>query len=304
MFLDTTSLWRPQPDPNLPPASAALSSAQLVTAGPPNETNTLLGEQQAREALASRPEGLSRPVVPMLLAVAVGAHTYAGSTGSPAQRLLRDGYAVLDGVLEPADVRKVKESCLYQQQRGAMRHLGQDGRDDSVMVLDPSRLDHPAYGALSLAAERLLSLPGLLARGGQEEGVTPEQAALLESAAVPRRLMLACYPASGGRYVAHLDNDPADPAYEEGPVGLRACDRVFTCILYLNDEWEAPHEGCLRIFTAAVDEAAARSGEGLDEGSFVDVEPKGGRLVIFDSRRMLHAVRPSRAERWALTVWI
>ena len=87
-------------------------------------------------------------------------------------------------------------------------------------------------------------------------------------------------------------------------MGLRACDRVFTCILYLNDAWEPPHEGCLRIFTAAVDEAAARSGEGLDEGSFVDVEPKGGRLVIFDSRRMLHAVRPSRAERWALTVWI
>ena len=85
--------------------------------------------------------------------------------------------------------------------------------------------------------------------------------------------MLACYPPSGGRYVAHLDNDPSDPAYEArplartlllplphtpnptpaanevGPVGLRACDRVFTCILYLNDAWEPPHEGCLRVFT-------------------------------------------------------
>ena len=97
---------------------------------------------------------------------------------------------------------------------------------------------------------------------------------------------------------------PADPAYEEGPVGLRACDRVFTCILYLNDEWEAPHEGCLRIFTAAVDEAAARSGEGLDEGSFVDVEPKGGRLVIFDSF-LWHEVLPAKGRaRFAVTLWI
>ena len=73
--------------------------------------------------------------------------------------------------------------------------------------------------------------------------------ALFASAKVPTRLMLACYPGSGGRYVAHLDNDPSDPAYGVGPVGLRACDRVFTCILYLNDAWEAPHEGCLRMFT-------------------------------------------------------
>ena len=82
-----------------------------------------------------------------------------------------------------------------------------------------------------------------------QDGASPEQAALFASAKVPKRLMLACYPGSGGRYVAHLDNDPSDPAYEVGPVGLRACDRVFTCILYLNDAWEAPHEGCLRMFT-------------------------------------------------------
>ena len=82
-----------------------------------------------------------------------------------------------------------------------------------------------------------------------QDGASPEQAALFASAKVPTRLMLACYPGSGGRYVAHLDNDPSDPAYEVGPVGLRACDRVFTCILYLNDAWEAPHEGCLRMFT-------------------------------------------------------
>ena len=69
-------------------------------------------------------------------------------------------------------------------------------------------------------------------------------------------------------------------------------------------------------------------GATVEEGTSVDVEPLGGRLVIFDSRRMLHispisrlylphispiigsrrmlhAVRPAHGEeRWALTVWI
>ncbi len=145
-----------------------------------------------------------------------------------------------------------------------------------------------------------------------QDGASPEQAALFASAKVPTRLMLACYPGSGGRYVAHLDNDPSDPAYEVGPVGLRACDRVFTCILYLNDAWEAPHEGCLRMFTRSsepeLDSGATIEswhGATVEDGSSVDVEPLGGRLVIFDSRRILHAVRPAHGEeRWALTVWV
>lgn len=91
----------------------------------------------------------------------------------------------------------------------------------------------------------------MLVAGGREDGASAEQAALLASAKVPTRLMLACYPPSGGRYVAHLDNDPSDPAHEVGPAGLRACDRVFTCILYLNDAWAPPHEGCLRVFTSS-----------------------------------------------------
>ena len=46
-------------------------------------------------------------------------------------------------------------------------------------------------------------------------------------------------------------------------------------------------------------------GATVEDGSSVDVEPLGGRLVIFDSRRILHAVRPAHGEeRWALTVWV
>ena len=135
----------------------------------------------------------------------------------------------------------------------------------------------------------------------------------LATATAPDKLMLANYPGDGARYVAHLDNDPDDPAHQEGPVGLRACDRVFTCILYLNEEWVEAHEGCLRIFTSggaepdnpwhqAEDEEEDEEAE--EAGGFVDIEPRGGRLVVFDSKRMLHEVRPSYASRWALTAWV
>lgn len=113
----------------------------------------------------------------LLLASALGACTLATSIGSPpterprgspTERLLRDGYAVLDGALTPAEVREVREACASLQARGAMRHLGQEGRDDSVCVLDPARLDHPSYGALSLAAQRLLDVPHMLVAGGNQ----------------------------------------------------------------------------------------------------------------------------------------
>ena len=95
-------------------------------------------------------------MVALLLASALGACTLATSIGSPTERprrgspterLLRDGYAVLDGALTAEEVREVRKSCESLQARGAMRHLGQEGRDDSVCVLDPALLDHPSYGA-------------------------------------------------------------------------------------------------------------------------------------------------------------
>lgn len=36
----------------------------------------------------------------------------------------------------------------------------------------------------------------------------------------------------------------------------------------------------------------------------MDVAPRGGRLVLFDSKAVLHEVLPSAQPRQALTVWI
>jgi len=236
-----------------------------------------------------------------------------GGAGSPTQRLLRDGYAVMDGVLNAEAAQALRSSASDLFEAGAMRNLEQAGRDDHVLVLDPTSLDSPALAPLRAATQILLSVRNLLVSGHErDEDSSAESLSYFAAAAVPSRMMLARYPPNGGQYVAHLDNDPADPNNAKGPPGLRAMDRVFTCILYLNDGWEEPHAGHLRLFlpteaagqgmsTLSVEVAAAGA---TGEAPFVDIEPIGGRLVIFDSKRILHAVRPSYAERWAVTVWL
>ena len=88
-------------------------------------------------------------------------------------------------------------------------------------------------------------------------------------------VQLAAY-GPGGRYAAHRDALRHDPK------------REATAILYLNPDWKPADEGCLRVYTAA--------------GSF-DVEPLGGRLVVFRSSLLLHEVRPTQAVRHAATAW-
>jgi len=75
--------------------------------------------------------------------------------------------------------------------------------------------------------------------------------------------------------------------------------RSVTAILYVSDNgptsaqpWRASDGGCLRLYKGD-----------SEETPFVDIPPLGGRLVVFDSQRVLHEVRPCFKERAALTVW-
>ena len=67
--------------------------------------------------------------------------------------------------------------------------------------------------------------------------------------------------------------------------------RALTAILYLNDDWSVDRDGgALRCWI-----------KGREP---FDVAPTGGRLVIFDSGTVEHAVLAASADRVALTVWI
>lgn len=89
----------------------------------------------------------------------------------------------------------------------------------------------------------------------------------------------AAYP-RGGFYQRHKD------AFDKGNL------RTVSLVLYLNETWKPEWGGQLRIFS------------GTHEGEIAtEVEPVGGRLVLFMSSEIEHEVVPSTVERRSFTGW-
>jgi SM-20-related protein len=90
-------------------------------------------------------------------------------------------------------------------------------------------------------------------------------------------LHYAHYPPGAG-YVRHVDQP-------------RGCElRRVSLALYLNRHWTPADGGQLRIFA--------------DDGSYRDIEPVAGRLVLFLTKRREHAVMPTQRGRLSLTGWL
>ena len=90
----------------------------------------------------------------------------------------------------------------------------------------------------------------------------------------------ALYP-TGAAYARHRDAFRGQRA--------RAGGRVVSCILYLNEDWQATDGGALRIH--------------FDNGATCDVLPAGGTLVAFLAADFEHEVLPATRPRLAVTGW-
>ncbi|CAE8694035.1 unnamed protein product, partial [Polarella glacialis] len=100
-------------------------------------------------------------------------------------------------------------------------------------------------------------------------------------------VMAATY-RKGAEYHCHKDSyDGADN------------QRMLSVLLYLNQDWTTGDGGELRIFGSKSDMEKAP-----DLERFADIAPLSGRLVMFRSRDVWHAVREPREQRWALTLWV
>lgn len=103
---------------------------------------------------------------------------------------------------------------------------------------------------------------------------------------------LAYYPKDiGARYTKHRDALPDD-----GGLPFR---RV-TAIVYLReDEWTEADGGKLRAY---IPKGSAAEASGKE---YVDIEPIGGRLILFLSGAVDHEVLPVHSkERFAVTSWM
>ena len=82
--------------------------------------------------------------------------------------------------------------------------------------------------------------------------------------------------------------------------------RKLTCLCYFNNDWVSEHGGKLRIWPSSpanhddIDEDTCNN----DTTAFIDIEPVGGRLVVFRSS-LWHQVFPTKeVPRYAFTAWL
>ena len=103
-------------------------------------------------------------------------------------------------------------------------------------------------------------------------------------------LLYAYYP-MGGFYRRHTD----------AVFGSASVLRSYSFLIYLNNEWTEADGGCLRLhLDSGIGKDFLPEGE---EPNYVDVDPKGGTLVLFRSEQVPHEVLDTKAERMAIVGW-
>jgi SM-20-related protein len=186
---------------------------------------------------------------------------------SAAQALAADGWYVLPQLLEPEQIRALREECAALDAAGAFRRArtglertASALRTDRTHWLDPAALTAPQRAF----AERMRALRLALNRH-------------LMLGLVDCEAHYAVYPAGGG-YARHRDC----ARYSEA--------RVVSAVLYLNDDWQAQQGGALRLYLA--------------DGAHQDIQPVAGALALFLSAQFEHEVLPPTRPRMSIACWL
>jgi SM-20-related protein len=184
------------------------------------------------------------------------------------EQLRADGMSVSDGFLLPPDVRALAECAALRRARGEFV-AARIGADSSLQRREDLRGDLICWlaGALLPAETQVLGALEQL-RLCLNEGA---YLGLLDL-----EIHYAWYP-PGAAYARHVDQ----------PQGRSA--RRVSLALYLNERRSPADGGALRI-------------QG-DDGRFRDIEPAGGRLVLFLSESREHEVLLTQVPRLSLTGW-
>jgi hypothetical protein len=205
------------------------------------------------------------------------------------QDLLNKGYHVQDEFLTEEEASGLVNTALQLNQDGKMMVAGEfrerdplrdhKARDDVIMFLHPKDglvQDEPA---ISIPFNKLQKLGQNLRRFAKLSDRDCE-------------VQLALYAGNGGKYDRHRDSLPSDASGANDDWGKS--QRRITTICYGTNSstFTEASGGQLRLFPSPM----AGSGE-------IDISPKPGRLVVFLSGSMDHAVCPCFTNRVAMTVW-
>lgn len=119
---------------------------------------------------------------------------------------------------------------------------------------------------------------------------------------VPYSNQLSIYFNTGTNYVAHLDKPNTNRTLYSRILQSGLHDRRYTIVLYLNSE-QWTNKAINRDGDLVTDSGSLRITK--LNGEVIDIEPRGGTVVIFDSSSILHEVRPNYGlDRIAITCWV
>jgi hypothetical protein len=195
-------------------------------------------------------------------------------TPTHVERLQRDGYAVVDGVLGTRVCAQLRLEILGLRARGLMtenrslfitsgetRSLAKTGiLEAEAQSLSAS--DAPLFSLL--ARDRtLLTLLNTFRQASREESLHYQALKLQHNA--------------GGCFPLHSDSHAMTDS------------RRVTALFYLNPSWSRKDEGHLVLYPFPERRRC--------------IEPLNDRLVLFSSPDMVHRVEPSRAPRVCFTAW-
>jgi hypothetical protein len=209
--------------------------------------------------------------------------------------LQEQGYTVIDGSAPRTTPFQHERLSQYLVEK---TNQGERVRTDTVNFLNGSQAEacalddhfHLLMGIASYLNGNLVVRPS--------RHTPMEPATVASPLTIPRRIQLAEYE-HGGFYTAHSDNSLQAPPHQ-----IRSNFRHFTCILYCNEDWQERDGGALRIYLGSRD--VSRPSEAKQTCDHVDIFPRNGRLVLFDSC-LIHSVERVKHEskvRRALTLWI
>lgn len=219
---------------------------------------------------------------------------------------VRDGFVVIDNILLPEELElarnEVNKMMNSNQHFIINNHDNLLVRSDLVVWINESigngQKDILSSGLLH-ALRCIRSVPSEL----QDFDMSPTKNNI--SLGVPFSNQLACYDGAKSHYMPHRDCPEATNHPFAWFLQADMRSREVTVILYLNDDdWNSnegglEQSGHLRAYLHTDSDDVT----GTSATSIVSIAPKGGRMVIMNSKKVLHEVCPTAQRRIALTCW-
>ena len=221
------------------------------------------------------------------------------------QQLDKDGYMVLEDWLPQDLVKELRQDIQNLRSNGKFNiaKIGQDSTNTlntdiriaetcflgkAKQTLKDVKSPNDSRSRLYSVLENMrmdLSGNDMLDRN-DENGELIKAAPALDASL--SELLYAYYP-RGGFYRRHTD----------AVIGSASVLRSYSLLIYLNNEWTEADGGCLRLHLDSGKDFLPPG----EEPNYVNVQPKGGTLVLFRSEQVPHEVLDTEAERMAIVGW-